>query len=191
MIRIGVVGGIGYGKSFIAKNFGYPVFNADIEVNKIYKKNVKCFRKFKKKFPKNIISFPIKKEELFKVIRRNKSNIKKINKIVHPEVRLSLKSFIKKNSKKKAIVLDIPLLLEERINRRKDVLIFVQANKKEVYKRLKKRENFSLNIYKKLKKLQLSLEYKKKKSNFLIKNDFNPLTVKKNIKIIKKKIFKK
>ena len=39
MIRIGIVGGIGSGKSYIAKNFGYPVFNADNEVNKIYKSN--------------------------------------------------------------------------------------------------------------------------------------------------------
>ena len=191
MIKIGIVGGIGSGKSYIAKHFGYPVFNADVEVNKIYKKNKKCYRKLKKIFPKDIFSFPIKKKELSKIIVNNKKNIKIINKIVHPEVKLSMRNFFKKYKKKKAIVLDIPVLLEEKINKKKDVLIFVQANKKEIYKRLKKRENFNLNLLNKLKKLQLPLEVKKKKSNFLIKNDFKPLTIKKNIKIIKNKILKR
>ena len=62
MIRIAVVGDIGSGKSYVSKQFGFPIFNADIEVNKIYKKNKKCYRKLKKIFPKDIFSFPIKKK---------------------------------------------------------------------------------------------------------------------------------
>ena len=77
-----------------------------------------------------------------------------------------MRNFFKKYKKKKAIVLDIPLLLEEKINKKKDVLIFVQANKKEIYKRLKKRENFNLNLLNKLKNLQLPLEVKKKNQIF-------------------------
>ena len=61
MIKIGIVGDIGCGKSFVSKQFGYPVFNADKEVLKIYKKNKTCYIKLKKLFPKNIKSFPIKK----------------------------------------------------------------------------------------------------------------------------------
>ena len=52
MIRIGILGDIGSGKSYVAKNFGYPVFNADSEVSKIYKKNEKIFNKLKKKITK-------------------------------------------------------------------------------------------------------------------------------------------
>jgi len=62
MIKIGIVGDIGSGKSLAAKLFGYPVFNADKEVLKIYKKNKNCFKKLNKKLPKFIISFPIKKK---------------------------------------------------------------------------------------------------------------------------------
>ena len=191
MIRIGILGDIGSGKSYIANQFGYPVFNADAEVKKIYKKNKKCFKKLKKKFSKDIVSFPIKKKELFRVIKKNKNNIKKINKIVHPEVRLSMKNFIKKNIKKKAVILDIPLLLEENINKKKDVLIFVQASRKEIYKRLKKRKNFNLDVYNKLKKHQFNEKFKKKKSTFIIRNDFKPLTVKKKIQVIRNKILNK
>ena len=190
MIRIGIIGDIGSGKSYIAKQFGFPVFNADIEVNKIYKKNRKCFKKLKKALPNYIFSFPIKKKELLRAVLENKNNVKKINKIVHPEVRLRMKKFVKKYKKKKAVVLDIPLLLEGKINKKSDILVFVESKKKEINKRLRKRYNFNEKVFKKLKKLQLPLETKKKKSNFIIKNNFKSMFVKKNVKIIKNKILK-
>ena len=190
MIRIGIIGDIGSGKSYAAKQFGFPVFNADIEVIKIYKKNRKCFKKLKKTFPNYIFSFPIKKKELSRAALENKNNVKKINKIVHPEVRLRMKKFIKKYKKKKAVVLDIPLLLEGKINKKSDILVFVESKKKEINKRLRKRYNFNEKVFKKLKKLQLPLETKKKKSNFIIKNNFKSMFVKKNVKIIKNKILK-
>ena len=99
MIRIGIIGDIGSGKSYVAKQFGFPVFNADNEVNKIYKKDIKCFKKLKKTFPNHIFSFPIKKKELSRAASENKNNVKKINKIVHPKVRLRMKKFIKKYKK--------------------------------------------------------------------------------------------
>ena len=190
MIRIGIIGDIGSGKSYVAKQFGFPVFNADIEVNKIYKKNRKCFKKLKKAFPNHIFSFPVKKKELSRVVSENKNNVKKINKIIHPEVRLKMKKFLKKNKKKSVVVLDIPLLLEGKINKKRDILLFVEAKKKDINKRLKKRHNFNAEIIKKLKILQLPLETKKKKSNFIIKNNFKSMFVKKNVKIIKNKILK-
>ena len=66
MIRIGILGDIGSGKSFIAKSFGYPVFNADNEVGKLYKKDRKIFIKLNKALPEYITHFPIKKQEIFK-----------------------------------------------------------------------------------------------------------------------------
>ena len=190
MIRIGIIGDIGSGKSYVANQFGFPVFNADIEVNKIYKKNRKCFKKLKKMFPNHISSFPVKKKELSRAVSENENNIKKINKIVHPEVRLRMKKFINKYKKKKAVVLDIPLLLESKINKKADILVFVESKRREINKRLRKRFNFNEKVFKKLKKLQLPLETKKKKSNFILKNNFKSMFVKKNVKIIKNKILK-
>ena len=191
MIRIGIVGDIGSGKSYIAKQFGFPVFNADNEVKKIYKKNRKCFKKLKRALPKYIFSFPVKRKELSKAVFENRKNIIKINKIIHPEVRLKMKKFLKKNNNKKAVVLDIPLLLEGKINNKKDILLFVEAKKKDINKRLKKRHNFRPKIIEKLKKLQLSLEIKKSKSDFIVKNNFKSLSVKKNVKMLKNKILNK
>jgi dephospho-CoA kinase len=188
MIIIAVVGDIGSGKSYVAKNFGYPVFNADKEVIELYKKNRGCFKRLKKSFPKYIFSFPIKKNEILKVIEANLNNIKKINKIVHPKINLKMNNFIQRNKNKKIIVLDIPLLLENKINKKGDILVFVNANKKECLRRLKKRPNFNIKIYKKFKQLQLPLEIKKKKSNFIIKNNFSHKSLKKDVKILLKEI---
>ena len=94
MIRIAVVGNIGSGKSYVAKQFGYPVFNADNEVTKIYKKNRDSFNKLKKKLPKYIFSFPIKKSEISKAIIGNSQNLKKVIKIIHPKVRKRMNIFI-------------------------------------------------------------------------------------------------
>tara|TARA_B100001057_G_scaffold446552_1_gene485207 strand:+ start:486 stop:1055 length:570 start_codon:yes stop_codon:yes gene_type:complete len=188
MIRIGILGDIGSGKSFVARNFGYPVFNADREVDKTYKGNKKIYIKLKKALPEYIRSYPIDKKEITNAILGNKSNLKKIIKIIHLEIRKKMNIFIKKNQKKKIIILDIPLLLENKINKKKDILIFVRSKKSEILKRLKKRENFNLKLFYKFKRLQLSLEYKKRASKFIIKNDFTKKSVKKNIKNILKKI---
>ena len=188
MIRIAILGDIGSGKSYVAKQFGYPVFNADIEVAKLYKNSRKCYSKLKKVLPDHITSFPVKKNELSKAIIASRYNLKKIIKIIHPEVRYKMNNFIKKNRNKKFIILDIPLLIENKINKKNDILIFVEAKKKEISKRLKKRHNINLKILKKLKKFQLPLELKKKKADFIIENNFRNNSVKKNVKRILRKI---
>ena len=190
MIKIGILGDIGSGKSYVAKNFGYPVFNADEEVTKIYKKNRRIFKKLKKILPKYFTYFPVNKNDVTKAILANKNNLNKIIKIVHFGVRIKLKTFLKKNNKKKIIILDIPLLLENKLNSKKDILIFVESKKTEILKRLKKRKNFNYELIKKFRKIQLPLDIKKKKSNFIIKNDFTNKTVKKGIKNILNKIAK-
>ena len=68
MKRIGILGDIGSGKSYVAKSFGYPVFNADEEVNKLYKKDKKTFYKLKKILPKYFNKFPINKYNIIKAI---------------------------------------------------------------------------------------------------------------------------
>ena len=188
MIRIGILGDIGSGKSYISKNFGYPVFNADKEVDKIYRKNKKIFIRLKKILPKYISTFPVKKKEIINAILSNEINLKKIIKIIHFEIRKEMNIFIKKNKKKKIVILDIPLLLENKINKKKDILIFVQSKKNDILNRLKKRDNFNQKLFTKFKKLQLPLAIKKKKSHFIIKNDFTNKSVKKNVKSILKKI---
>ena len=187
MIRIAIVGGIGSGKSHIAKLFNYPIFNADLEVAKIYKTNKQCLKDLKKKLPKYFSLLPVKKEEIIKAIIDNEKNLKKITKIIHPEIKKKLNIFLKNNKKEKAVILDIPLFLENKLNKKKDVIIFIQSKKSEIIKRLKKRDNFNLSLLNQFKKIQFSQSYKKKKSHYTIKNNF----INKSAKIQIKKIIKK
>ena len=188
MIRIGILGDIGSGKSYIAQNFGYPVFNADYEVAKLYKQNRSIFKKLKAKLPKHIYSFPIEKKEILNAILANKNNLNKIVKIVHTEIRKKLNNFLNKNKSKKIVILDIPLLLENKINKKEDILVFVQSKKSSILKNLKKRKNFNQKLLKKFKTIQLPISYKRKKSHFIIKNNFMKITMKRDIKDILKNV---
>jgi len=188
MIKVAILGDIGSGKTFVANKFGYPVFNADTEVANIYKKNKNCFLRLKKKFPKFINTYPIDKNQLKNLILKNPNNIKRISKIVHPLVRVEMKRFLRRNAKKKMVILDIPLYIENKLNKKKDILIFVDAKKKEIEKRLKKRKGYNKRILESLKNTQMLASKKKKKANYIIKNTFNIRTLNKDIKNIKNKI---
>ena len=96
MIVIGILGDIGSGKSYIAQSFGYPVFNADKEVAKLYKKDKKIFNKLQKALPEYLHSFPVKKSEILDAILAKKNNLKKIIKIVHCEIKKKTNFFLKK-----------------------------------------------------------------------------------------------
>ena len=186
MIRIGILGDIGSGKSFVAKNFRYPIFNADYEVSKLYEKNRNLYQKLKKLLPEYIFEFPINKIQLSKAILANNSNLKKIIKIVHKEIRNKLQSFLIKNKRKRYVILDIPLLLENKINKKKDILVYVESSKIDILRNLKKRKNFNIKILNKFKKIQLPLAYKKRNSTFIIKNKFTQKSVKDGVKKILK-----
>ena len=140
MIKIGILGDIGSGKSFVAKKFGYPVFSADDEVSKLYKKDKKIFNQLKKKLPKYIISFPINKKQISNAILANRFNLKKIEKVVHQKIRKKLRLFLNKNKNKKIVILDIPLLLENKINSKNDILIFVDSKKNWYFKKIKEKK---------------------------------------------------
>ena len=163
MIKIGILGDIGSGKSYVAREFGYPVFNADYEVAKLYQLNKKIFNKLKKSLPKYIYSFPIEKKEISNAILANKNNLNKIVKIVHLEIRKKMNKFLKKYKNKKIVILDIPLLLENKINKKEDILVFIESKQLDILKRLKRRPNFNQKLLKKFKDIQYPIKFKKKK----------------------------
>ena len=188
MKRIGILGDIGSGKTFIAKCFGYPVFNADQQVANLYKKDKKILLKLRKVLPEYFNTSSINKNNIAKAILDKKHNLKKIIKIVHLEIRKKLNFFLRKNKNKKIVILDIPLLLENKINKKTDILIFIDSKKYDSLKRLKKRKNFNHKLLKKFRDIQLPLAFKKKKSQFIIKNDFTKKTVRKHVNYILRKI---
>ena len=188
MIRAAVIGGMGSGKTFVAKLFKCPVFNADDEVKIIYKTNKECFNKLKKILPGYIKSFPIKKRELVEAISKDKKNLNKISYIVHPLVRQKMNLFLKKNKKQKIVLLDIPLLIENNLNKKGDILIFIKSKKSKILHRLKKRPNFNLEFLKNLQENQIMLSKKIKLANYIVHNNYPAIIMKKKINLLKKRI---
>ena len=189
MIRIGIIGDIGSGKSYVTKNFGFPVFNADYEVSKLYKSDKKIFLKLKKKLPKYIFSYPIDKKQITSAILANNHNLKKIIKIIHKKIRINMNLFLKKNKNKKIVILDIPLFLENKLNKKNDIIIFIDSKKKDILNKLKERKEYNAILIKKFENIQLSPQIKKEKSNFIVKNNFTIRSAQNSVKNLKLQIF--
>ena len=189
MIRVGIIGNIASGKSFIAKLFNCPVFNADREVNLLYKNSKQCFKKLKKILPNYIKSFPIKKSEIISAINDDKKNLKKVSSVVHPMVRKQMKNFIRKSKDRKLVILDIPLLIENKLNKKNDVLVFVKSNRNKILERLKKRPNYNKKILKSLSQNQIIISKKLSMAHYIIDNNFSSHIMKKKIFLLKKKNF--
>ena len=188
MIRIGIIGGIGSGKSFISKLFKSPVFNADREVDILYKNSLECYTKLSKKLPGFVKSFPVLKSQLIKAIDHDNKNLKKISSIVHPLVRKKMKLFLNKNKKSKIIILDIPLLIENKLYNKRDILIFVKSKQNKVINRLKKRKNYNKKIILNLRKNQANMLKKKKLADYIVDNNFSPNIMRKKINSLKNRI---
>ena len=99
--------------------------------------------------------------------------------------------FLKNKNFKKAIVLDIPLYFENKLNKKTDVIIFISAKKKLINAALKKRGKSDLKLLKKISKFQLPLKVKKKKADYVIINNFKSENLKNKVKILKYKILNK
>ena len=184
MIKICVVGSIGSGKTYISKLLAekkFPIFNADEEVSNVYKQK-SIFAKLKKTLSKYIASYPIDKQELIQAISSNQNNLKKIIKIVHPEVRKKMKLFLQKNKNKKVVIMDIPLLLENKLHEPEDVIICIDANQKLLDAKLKQRPSYNKKMISILRKIQLPIEEKKLLADFVLVNNYNKKTMQLRVK---------
>ena len=184
MIKICVVGSIGSGKTYISKLLAgkkFPIFNADEEVSNVYNQK-SIFAKLKKTLSKYIASYPIDKQELIQAISSNQNNLKKIIKIVHPEVRKKMKLFLQKNKSKKVVIMDIPLLLENKLHEPEDVIICIDANQKLLDAKLKQRPSYNKKMISILRKIQLPIEEKKLLADFVLVNNYNKKTMQLRVK---------
>ena len=129
MKKIGITGSLASGKTTASKILSTgkgPLFSADQVVKELYSKNYfnKIIRKkFKIGNAKNI------KRVLKNNILKDKSYIKKLERLIHPIVRKEMVKFLKKYKKKKLIFLEIPLLIESKLMKNFDVIFFIKSKK--------------------------------------------------------------
>lgn len=180
---IGITGSIGSGKTTAAHLLAgkkYPLFSADKVVSNLYrKKNFKriLIKRFKLNNKKKI------KDQIKLILEKDENNFYKLESIIHPLVRKEMINFLKK--KNKIIFLEIPLLIENKLNKYFDKLIFISATKKLRLKRyIKKRgEKKTFNL---LDKRQISQTIKKNICDHIIDNNYSLAILRKNVKIFLK-----
>jgi dephospho-CoA kinase len=173
MVRVGIIGSVGSGKSFVAnifKELNFNIFSADNEVNNIYKKNKSVNKKISRFFKLKLYKGRIDKQELRDALKKNPKKFSFLNKIIHPIVRKKLVLFLSKFKKTRLVVLDIPLLVENKMFNFVDIFILIKTRSNSFNNRIKKRKNLDKHFLNILKKQQRSEKIKEGYADFVIYN---------------------
>jgi dephospho-CoA kinase len=173
MVRIGILGSVGSGKTFIAnifKELSFNIFSADNEVANIYKNNKIVNKKIAKFFKLKLYKGKINKQDLRDSLKKNPKKFKFLNKTIHPIVRKRLAIFLSRFKKNKLVVLDIPLLVENKMLNFVDILVLVKTRSNSFLSRIKKRKNLDKQFLNILRKQQASEKIKESYADFIIYN---------------------
>jgi dephospho-CoA kinase len=173
MVRIGILGSVGSGKTFIAnifKELSFNIFSADNEVANIYKNNKIVNKKIAKFFKLKLYKGKINKQDLRDSLKKDPKKFKFLNKTIHPIVRKRLAIFLSRFKKNKLVVLDIPLLVENKMLNFVDILVLVKTRSNSFLSRIKKRKNLDKQFLNILKKQQVSEKIKETYADFIIYN---------------------
>ena len=172
MIKIGLTGSIGMGKTETGKifsEFGFPLYNADNAVHRLYTPGQKGAEKIKETFPAAINpDGSVNREKLSKEVLGDKEKIKILEGIIHPLVGEDREIFFLENSNAHAVVLDIPLLFETGGEKYVDIIVVVDVPKDIQEKRVLSRTNMTKEKFEKIIAEQMPNELKKEKADFVV-----------------------
>ena len=172
MIKIGLTGSIGMGKTETGKifsEFGFPLYNADNAVHRLYTPGQKGAEKIKETFPAAINpDGSVNRENLSKEVLGDTEKIKILEGIIHPLVGEDREIFFLENSNAHAVVLDIPLLFETGGEKYVDIIVVVDVPKDIQEKRVLSRTNMTKEKFEKIISEQMPNELKKEKADFVI-----------------------
>lgn len=174
MIKVGLTGSIGMGKSTVAdmfKNFGYPVFDADKAVHDLYEKGGAGIDIIKSFYPAAVVNSAVDREILRSYIAENPDKIRELETLIHPLVKKLRDDFLKTNQNKELLVFDIPLLFETGLNKNMDITVVVSAPYHVQHKRVMSREGMTEKIFSGLLAKQISNDEKKTMADIIIKTD--------------------
>ena len=188
MKRIGITGGIGSGKTYVASVFqslGIPIFNADIQAKKIMTSSGKLIKLVKEEFGNDIYKdSDLNKEKLASIVFSNSDKLQKLNSLVHPIVKEEFNNWC--NSQKSPYVIkEAAILFESKSHLGLDAVICVSASLELRKKRLFKRDNYTEKEIQNRIENQIRQEDKEKQSDYIIVNDEKDLLLPQIIKIHK------
>ena len=175
MIKVGITGGIGVGKSFVAniiEKMGFPVFYSDKVAKALMNRDLELISLIKKEFGDDVYASNnlIKNKKLSSLAFRDNKALKNLNSLVHPFVKSNFKKWcINQNSK--IVFKEAAILFESKSNIDLDRIICVSANKNIRIDRIIKRDNRSKEEILKIISSQMDQKEKEKLSDYVIFND--------------------
>lgn len=177
-IEIGLTGSIGMGKSTIANYFeklGFPVFDADKEVHRLYSNNSPAVIEIQKIVPEAVLNGNVNRKVLSRKIVENPSLLKEIERIVHPMVIRNRKIFFQEAQRNHQlmVIYDIPLLFENRGNYNVDYTIVVSASPELQKLRVLSRPEMNLEKFESILAKQVPDHEKQKMADFVISTDYS------------------
>ncbi|MGB5418119.1 dephospho-CoA kinase [Algibacter sp.] len=193
MIIVGLTGGIGSGKTTVAKQFsklGIPVYIADDEAKSLMRRSKVIKRKLFKLFGEEAyVDGELNRPYLAGIIFNDKTYLQKMNAIVHPKVARHFEKWVLKQ-KAPYVIKEVAILFENGGDKACDYVITVTAPIKTRIKRLLKRDDTSEEKIEAIMKNQWTDEEKIKKSHFVIENTTLESTISQVLKIHKKLLIK-
>lgn len=186
MIKVAIVGNIASGKSQVEKillDFGYKVIDTDKIGHELLENDINTISEIKSVFADDDIftDEKISRDKLGKVVFNNTSKKQKLESIMHRKIFDKVEEFFIENSFEKVVFVAIPLLFETNQEKTFDKIIFISADEELRLKRLIQRNNYSEEYAKQRINSQLVEQEKIKKSNFVIYNNSDLKTLKRNV----------
>ncbi len=186
MIKIGLTGSVGMGKTTTAKVFeklGCDVWDADETVHKLYSKGGKAVVEVAKLFPSSVEDGSISRSRLKALLKNEPKNLKELEEIVHPLILEDRQNF-QKHTTSDVVVFDIPLLFETGADKEMDKTVCVFTSTKKQMERLKNRNKGYDDYYKQLISKQMPSNEKCDRADFVIETTSHTAVEKRVIEIL-------
>ena len=194
MLKIGITGGIGSGKTIVCRVFeqlGVPVYPADEVARELTVSDEGIKLKIKEHFGSSIYSEygNLNRKKLAEIVFNNEQALKKLNSIIHPAMRSHFSEWLRNlinNTKKPQppyILKEAAILFESGAYKGVDAVISVTANKELKIKRTMERDGITRKEVEQRMKNQMSDEEKVKMSDYVINNDDSSLVIPQILKI--------
>jgi dephospho-CoA kinase len=191
MLKIGLTGGIGSGKTLVSKIFAtlqIPVFNSDKQASLVMLHNKGLKEDLIRQFGSSVYNHEghLNKEYLRTLIFNNSQIRDKLNSLVHPVVREEFLLFCNVNAQSPYVLQEAAILFESNAYKLLDKVITVFAPQQIRIERIMQRDGIDEEMVQRIMKNQLSEEEKKERSDFVINNDGNGMLIDQVMDIHKK-----
>ena len=175
MVKVGLTGGIGSGKTTVSNfilEYGIPVYNSDSQGKKLMNTNLELINDIVNIFGESVYNNGILNTNLLSsIVFSDSEKIKQLNNLVHPKVAEDFNQWVGKNNNQPILVKEAAILIESGAYLDMDKIILVISKKSNRIKRVSKRDNSDLESIEKRINFQLTDDEKIQYADYIIENN--------------------